>query len=216
MRPGEYEPSAAPCADPGGVPTQRVNQDLAPLVVIDACVWHSAFVRHVLRHIALRGLLRPRRTPSIESEWMRSIRRVRPDIPTARLLEFRDRFRREFPEGLLTPRLPRRILPVLPDPNDAHVVHAALDARASIICSVDRHGFPPAALQPLGLVAMTPDALVAQLLNTQRCLTLEALRTHRRGLQAPPMTAGPYIDSMRRAGLSASADLIARQPEDLA
>lgn len=197
------------------VPMHRAGRNRAPLVVIDACVWHSAFVRHILRHIALRGLLQLRWTHAIESEWMRSVRRARPHIPITRLVEFRDRFRREFPEGLLPPKLPRRKLPTLPDPNDSHVVHAALEAHASIICSVDRKGFPESVLKPLGLTSMTPDALIVRLLNEQHSPTIDALRTHRRGLQAPPMDAGTYIDSIRRAGLSDTADLLAGDPTDL-
>lgn len=211
MNSGEHDQEAT-SAD---LPTHRAGRGRAPLVVIDACVWHSAFVRHILRHIALRGLLQPWWTHAIESEWMRSIRRARPEIPITRLLEFRDRFRREFPEGLLTPKLPRRKLPTLPDPNDSHVVHAALEAHASINCSVDRKGFPESALQPLGLTAMTPDALIVRLLNEQHFPTLDALRTHRRGLQAPSMTVGIYIDSIRRAGLPDTADLVAGSPADL-
>ncbi len=186
-----------------------------PIVVIDACVWHGAFARHVIRHVALQGLLRLRWTRSIEAEWLRSIRNARPDIPITRLVDVREQFRREFPEGLLPERLPRERLPPLPDPDDAHVVHAALQSKASFICTVDRRGFPRSTMKALGIAAITPDALVTKLLQQQAHAAVRALRTHRLGLNTPAMSAAEYIGALRKAGLPRSARHLKQHIHDL-
>ena len=197
----------------------RDQTDRSPIVVVDACVWHGAFARHVLRHLALQGLLqgllRLRWTRSIEAEWLRSIRNARPDIPVSRLLAVREQFRREFPEGLLPERLPQVRLPALPDPNDAHVVRAALQSGASYICTVDRRGFPRSTMKALAITAITPDLMVANTVQQHTQAALHALRTHRLGLSAPAMSAIEYVSALRRAGLPQSARLLKHRIHNL-
>ena len=218
MPDGEAERNKRKDGKPARVDTvdePRNHLDRPPVVVIDACVWHGAFVRHVLRHLALQGLLRLRWTRSIEAEWLRSIRKARPDIPISRLLAVRDQFRREFPEGLLPERLPRDRLPPLPDPNDAHVLHAALHSKASFICTVDRRGFPRSTMKALGIAAITPDSLVAKALQQHTNAAVRALRTHRLGLRMPAMSAAEYVGALRKAGLPQSAMHVKQRIDDL-
>ena len=197
----------------------RDQTDRSPIVVVDACVWHGAFARHVLRHLALQGLLqgllRLRWTRSIEAEWLRSIRNARPDIPVSRLLAVREQFRREFPEGLLPERLPQVRLPALPDPNDAHVVRAALQSGASYICTVDRRGFPRSTMKALAITAITPDLMVANSVQQHTQAAMHALRTHRLGLSAPAMSAIEYVSALRKAGLPQSARLLKHRIHNL-
>lgn len=179
-----------------------------PRVVIDACIWHGAFVRHVLRHLALAGLFEPRWTVRIESEWLRSVRRARPEIPAERLMDARDRFREEFPLGLLPVRLPTYQLPPLPDPDDAHVIEAAMTCSAQAVCTLDAHGFPTPIMRRLGIEVLSPDELVTRLLATDPRTSRIALTTHRAALRAPRMSRDQYLNAMRSAGLPRSADLV--------
>ena len=180
-------------------------------VIIDSCVWHGAFVRHVLRHLALEGLFEPRWTALIESEWIQSVHRARPQISADRLVEVRDRFRAEFPDGLLPVRLPRRKLPPLPDPNDAHVVEAALECEADAICTLDDRGFPGPIMLSLGIEIVSPDELVSRLIAREPARGHRALHTHRIALRSPPMSAEEYQIAFRRAGMHRSADDLAER-----
>lgn len=184
-------------------------------VVVDACVWHSAFVRHALRHLALAGLFDLRWTATIEQEWIKSVRRVRPDIPLAALLASRDRFRVEFPAGLVTANRSAPIPPGLPDSTDFHVVRAAVSCRATLICTVDRTGFPNTALRPIGISSISPDELLCRLLSHCPGLCIAALNTHRSALNAPRLSWHGYINVLSRCGMKASAELLAnRRPPD--
>jgi hypothetical protein len=51
----------------------------------------------------------------------------------------------------------------LPDPNDRHVLAAALEAGASIIVTHNLRHFPPAALAPHGVRAEAPDTFMTAL-----------------------------------------------------
>lgn len=184
-------------------------RDTEMRIVVDACVWHSAFVRHALRHLALAGLFDMRWTSTIEQEWIKSVRRVRPDIPLATLLASRDRFRVEFPAGLVTSNRSTPIPHGLPDATDLHVVRAAVSCGAKLICTVDRKGFPTAALGPIGISAISPDELLCQLLSDRPRNCIAALNTHRSALNAPIHSWREYANALRRCGMSASADQLA-------
>jgi predicted nucleic acid-binding protein len=186
--------------------------DASLRVVIDACIWHSAFVRHALRHLALAGLLELRWTESIEQEWIRSVRSVRPDIALSDLEQARDRFRLEFPSGLVTP-VPSTPVPAnLPDPSDAHVIRAAVSCGAPLICTVDRKGFPSHILRPMGIAAITPDELMLRLLRVRPKASIAAIETHRIALTAPPLTRRQYANSLSRCGLPMSAAQLDLEP----
>lgn len=204
---GPDQRSATRAAPLVGLHASSPTSAAVPTVMLDACVWHAAFVRHVLRHLALEGLVELRWTTQIEAEWIRSVRNARPEIPCERLLAARDRFRVEFPRGLVRFRQDKIRLPPLPDEDDAHVIKAAVAAQATVICSVDRHGFPAAVLLPLGLTVATPDALCAQRLIDMPGKALRAMETHRLALQAPSLNAAEYGISLRRAGLPQTSDL---------
>jgi predicted nucleic acid-binding protein len=184
----------------------------SPRVVIDSCVWHSAFVRHALRHLALAELLELRWTELIEQEWIRSVRSVRPNIALSDLEQARDRFRLEFPSGLVTPKTSTPVPAHLPDPSDAHVIRAAVSCGAPLICTVDRKGFPSHLLRPIGITAITPDELMLRLLRAHPKASVAAIETHRIALTAPPLTRHEYAISLRRCGLPASAAQLTTEP----
>lgn len=136
-------------------------------------------------------------------EWIESVLRVRPDIPRSKLLSVRDRFRVEFPDGLVPDLLPRFTLPPLPDPDDAHVLVAAVSARASVICTLDRRGFPRRALRPLRLSTMSPKELLADCVLHRLPTTAQALQGHRANLTSPPYSIDGYIEALHRSDLVA-------------
>jgi hypothetical protein len=59
------------------------------IAVYDACVLYSAFLRDLLMRVAihgrLRNVLRAKWTGRIHREWMRAIRRRKPEVPLADL-----------------------------------------------------------------------------------------------------------------------------------
>lgn len=189
-------------------------------VVIDACVWHAAFLRDLLVHAAVVGVLTPIWTPAIEHEWMMSVRVRRPDIDPARLESIASRIRVAIPDGCIpTPTLrivPRTLRSHLPDPDDWHVVAAALASRASTICTLDKKGFPNPALAQVGLESVTPDRLLERLLlppnpASSARLLLHAMQRHRSSLRAPSIDARGYVEMLRRNTLAQTAGVLEAQ-----
>jgi len=179
----------------------------APVVLVDSCIWHHSFSRNVFRHLALAGAMQIRWSRAIESEWIRSVSRARPEIASSSLIAVRDRFRFEFPDGLAPELLPRHPLPRLPDPDDEHVLRAALVTRSSAICTSDRRGFPESLLRPLGIRAVSPGELLADCLQRRPTTTSLALHTHRTSLTRPPFTPQGYVQALRASSLILSDNI---------
>jgi hypothetical protein len=76
----------------------------------------------------------------------------------------------------------------LPDPNDRHVLAAAIRCGAGVIVTLNLADFPAHTLANFRIEAQHPDDFVLALLETFPDLVLEAARTHRASLRNPPKT----------------------------
>lgn len=98
----------------------------------------------------------------------------------------------------------------LPDPDDRHVLAAALACVADMIVTFNTTDFPAIVLAPFGVAAVTPDAFVAQLLASG--IVVPAAAEHRASLSRPAMTPVEYLDALRRNRLPATAAALAGEP----
>jgi hypothetical protein len=92
----------------------------------------------------------------------------------------------------------------LPDPDDRHVVAAAIHSGASLIITFNLKDFPDEALKPYNLAAQHPDDFIVDLLDLHPAGVLEAAASHRRSLKSPPKTADEYLDTLLAQGLTQS------------
>jgi hypothetical protein len=67
------------------------------------------------------------------------------------------------------------LITCIPDPNDRHVVAAALCAKAEAIVTFNTRHFPPESVQHYGIVCHTPDEFLAQQFELNRELVLDRL-----------------------------------------
>jgi PIN domain len=177
------------------------------VAVYDACVLYSAFLRDFLVRLAIhgrrQGVLSAKWTGRIHREWIRAVRRQRPTVLRADLLRTR-RLMDQHVRGCRVrgyERWERRL--TLPDPDDRHVLAAALACVADVIVTFNTSDFPATVLAPFGVTAVTPDAFAVQFLRAGIVVTAAA--EHRASLRRPPLSAAEYLDALRRNGLSATA-----------
>jgi hypothetical protein len=97
----------------------------------------------------------------------------------------------------------------LPDENDRHVLAAALACAADVIATFNTADFPLATLAPFHIVAVEPDGLVFQLMESG--IVESAAADHRASLTRPPMSASDYLDALVRNGLPRTAAALARE-----
>ena len=182
-----------------------------PLIVVyDACALFSAFLRDFLVRLAIHGqregVLRAKWTGRIHREWIRAVLRDRPEIPREKLLKTR-RLMDQHVRGCRVrgyQRWEQRL--TLPDPNDRHVLAAALACVADAIVTFNVKDFPSHALSPFGVAVVVPDTLVRQFM--ERGIVVTTAAEHRASLKRPPLSPAEYLDVLRRNGLPGTADIL--------
>lgn len=180
-----------------------------PVVILDACTLYPAALRDVLMRLSLHGMIRARWTNAIHNEWIAAVLRDRPDLTSERLQRTRELMDLHA-EGCLVTGYEKRIKDIrLPDRDDRHVLAAAIEAEADMILTWNLRDFPDATLTSHGLTAITPDDLLAGLLENHRDKLIVVLREARLSLKQPPRTAIEYLATLRKQGLARTCALLA-------
>lgn len=96
----------------------------------------------------------------------------------------------------------------LPDPNDAHVIAAAIKTRASIIVTENMKHFPVRVLAPLDLEAKTADEFIADTIGLHIGRAVAAIKDMRLRFQRPEKTPEALLLDMEAAGLTQTVDLL--------
>jgi hypothetical protein len=173
-------------------------------VVYDACVLYSNHLRDVLMQLAVTGLCRAKWTDQIHDEWTRNLLDNRPDINPDKLQRLRRAMDRAVPDCLVTGF--ESIVPALslPDPEDRHVLAAAIIAEANVIVTVNLKDFPVDVLSSYGIKAQHPDSFIAELIELEPRRVRAAIQTIQSRLNHPPVSFDDYMEVLMRQGLTAS------------
>ncbi len=184
------------------------------VVIYDACVLYPAPLRDFLMRLALTGLFRARWTKQIHGEWTRSVIEKRPDLEGAleRTVKLMDQ---AVPDALITGHEPFIEQLHLPDPDDRHVLAAAIVGGAQLIITFNLRDFPETALAPYGIEAVHPDTFAVQQFDLNEARVIEAARKHRHSLRNPPKSADEYLDTLAANGLVVTADRLRTFAETL-
>lgn len=168
--------------------------------VLDANVLVPIRLVDTLLRLAERDLFRPLWTAKILEEARRALVKVHPDLDPARI-DARFRSMNEMFEGACVTGWEPLVEGLkLPDPDDRHVVAAALRGGAETIVTANLVDFPKDSLEPLGLHAVTPDEFLLDALDLDEADTLATLDDQVTALRRPPMTLAQVVSSLEAAG----------------
>jgi len=168
---------------------------------LDANVLYPATLRSVLMELALAGAYRPLWTDRIHDEWTRSLQRDRPDLSADRIARTRALMLAHVDDAMVTGYEPLIDTITLPDPDDRHVLAAAIHGGAAMIVTTNVKDFPATALVAHDIIALLPDDFLCRLLADDPQSVLAALAADRASLRNPPMTTETYLTALDRAGL---------------
>ena len=169
---------------------------MAFTVVYDANVLHPAGLRDLLIRLAQTGLFRARWTEHILDEVVRSILARRPDLRPAQLDRTRQLMCEAVADCLVTGHEPLIEGLALPDPDDRHVLAAAIRCHAQVIVTQNLKDFPPAALEPFGIEAQHPDLFVLHVVDLAPARVVAVIERQANALTAPPRTAGDLLNAL--------------------
>lgn len=171
------------------------------VVVYDACVLYPAPLRDLLLRLALTNLFRARWTELIHQEWMRSVQRDRPDLAPEKLQRTRELMDSAVPDCPVTGHESLIEQLHLPDPNDRHVLAAAIRCQAAVIVTHNLADFPGETIAAHGIEAQHPDEFVMHLHDLSSGAVCAAVRDQRKALTHPPRTVRELLHTFLASGL---------------
>ena len=125
----------------------------------------------------------------------------RPDVSRQKVEAVRDLMNAHVPNCLVEGYEELISSLTLPDPNDRHVLAAAIECEADTIVTFNLKDFPAAILEPYGIVARHPDDFVARRIASSPLVVCGAAKQQRESLKNPPMSVDEFLTSLERQGL---------------
>ena len=182
------------------------------IVLYDACVLHPAPLRDLLVLLGqtrLCQLCQVKWTQRILDECFRSILKRRADLSSEKLAWTREQLEmaipdvqvngyEEFIEGITG----------LPDPDDRHVVAAAIRCGAQVIVTLNLKDFPESVLRRYGMEAQHPDDFVRDLIDLDGAMVAKVIRNQAARLKNPPKTPAEVLESLHQNGLTVSVAML--------
>jgi hypothetical protein len=176
------------------------------IALYDACVLYPAPLRDLLMHLAMTDLYRAKWTNEIHEEWIRNVLANRPDLTRKQLERTRELMNSNVRECLVEGY--EKLIPALtlPDPDDRHVLAAAIRSSSSVIVTFNLKDFPAKTLKEFGIEAQHPDEFLMHLLDLAPNLVCVAARRQRLNLKRPPMNEDEYLECLKRQALLKTVD----------
>lgn len=185
---------------------------MAFVVLYDACVLYPAPIRDLLIRIANTGIVRARWSERILDECFRSILEQRPDLSEHVLNRTRRLMSEAVPDCLVTGFEHLEDGLDLPDPDDRHVLAAAIRANAQAIVTFNLRHFPDHLLERYDIEAKHPDDFVLDSVDLAPGAVVQCITDQAGALRNPPVLLSELLDTFRRLGLVQS---VARLREQL-
>jgi predicted nucleic acid-binding protein len=180
-------------------------------VVYDACVLYPATLRDLLIELAVSRLFLAHWTDTIHDEWIRNLLERRTDLTPRQLERTRNLMNDAVPGSLVTGFEPIMANLNLPDPNDRHVLAAAIHANARGIVTFNLKDFPAVHLEPHDLQAIHPDEFVLHWLKLHPERVTQAIRNTRSRLRNPTRTVDEHLGRLHSQGLPKTVTMLATQ-----
>lgn len=176
--------------------------------LLDACVLYPAPVRDLLIETANTGVYRARWSDEIHNEWARHLQANNPKVTAETLARVRELMNVAVPDALVTGYEPLVPTLILPDPDDRHVLAAAIVGRADVIVTTNLKDFPADVLAPYGMEAQHPDEFLMHQRDLNHDRFLECVKRIGARLVNPELSPDNYIESLRRCQLVLIADAL--------
>lgn len=172
--------------------------------LLDANTLYPAPLRDLLLSLGVAGLYHARWTDRIQSEWAGHLAANRPEL-AEKLPALVDLMNRCVPDCLIEGYEGLIEALELPDPDDRHVLAAAIAGHVDAIVTFNLMDFPAHALRTYQIDAQHPDDFVLSQLQLRELEALAAVKRMRARLRQPAVTAAELIEILERCGLPATA-----------
>lgn len=179
-------------------------------VVYDANVLYPSILRDVLIRLASSGYFHARWTDMILDEVFRNLKKNRPDLDSTKLDRTRHLMCEAIDDCLVTGY--EELIPALrlPDPNDRHVLAAAIRCGAQVIVTENTRDFPRDELNKYGIEVHTADEFLCGHIDLYGSSVHQAITYAAAAFTNPPRTVDDVLDALAKAGAPEAAELLRR------
>lgn len=181
---------------------------MGPVTLLDASVLYPSLIRNLLMHLVGAGLISARWTDAIHEEWIGNLLADQPDLTPERLQRTRRLMEAAAPGASITGYEDRVLSLTLPDPDDRHVLAAAIAGQVDMIVTWNLKHFPSSIIQRHGVEVLSPDDLMTRLLEEAPEQTQAAIEELRLSFRRPPYSREQLMERFSQVGLLGSARLL--------
>lgn len=176
-------------------------------VVLDANVLYPIAVSDLIVSLAETNLFHARWSDSIEAEATRNLAEKRPAL-AAKIPGRFAAMRRAIPDCIIGhfDHLIDKLR--LPDPDDRHVLAAAIVGHADAIVTFNLKDFPTDYVRQFGIDVLHPDDFVMNQIDLDQVACLAAIKAMRAGWNSPAYTAMQLVEFYSRIGLTQTSDFL--------
>jgi predicted nucleic acid-binding protein len=162
---------------------------------LDTCVIYPDALRDILLGVAARGGFEPQWSARVLEEWARAASKKG---ATDQVRQIALAMQAQFPRAMVTGWEPAATRLILPDPDDVHVLAAAITGHADAIVTFNAADFPRHVLAAEGLARRDPDGLLWELWSHNPAPVAEAVA---QAIARAPGAAQSTRAFLKRAGL---------------
>lgn len=158
--------------------------------------------------LASTGLFRAKWTDEIQDEWISNLLGNRPTLSRKPLERTKELMTQAVPDCLV--RGYEVLIPSLdlPDPDDRHVLAAAIHCKAAVIITYNLKDFPPAKLVSFDIEPQHPDEFLFHQFDLNQPAFLKSVRAIRARLKYPEKTAEEYLETLAAQSLPQTVELL--------
>ena len=180
---------------------------------VDACTLASVLRRNLLLSLAEAEFFRVRWSAKVLDETEKAIEKTAIGRGLADAAERANRARKAMEEAFEEATVAEydgflAVCRGLPDPNDAHVVAAALKTQAATIVTENLSDFPTEILSKLGLEVRCADHFIADTIALDTGRAVAAVRQMRLRFKNPAKKPSDLLLDMEANGLTETVDIL--------
>lgn len=169
-------------------------------VIYDANVMYPAPLRDLLMRLALLDLFQARWTDQIHEEWINAL--LREGKHNRKKLEkVKELMDSHVRDAKVTGYEPLIESLTLPDPDDRHVLAAAIRSNADAIITFNLKDFPSEELKKYSIEAIHPDDFIYYQIGLSPRKVCEAVRSLRNSLKKPPFSEKELLTMLQKQQL---------------
>lgn len=181
-------------------------------VLFDACVLYPAPLRDSLMRLANCDLFKAHWTDAIHEEWINALVRDG-KYPLETLERVRDLMDGHVPDAKVEGYECLIEGLTLPDPDDRHVLAAAIKCKADAIVTFNQKDFPAEDLKAFQIEIIHPDDFIYYQIDMAPAICCKAFKDQRNALKKPPMAVDEFLTCLQKQQLPQTVLLLKQYSE---